>query len=166
MATAPELLKSLPPASIRPMCGGDVAEVFAIERAAYTFPWTAGIFRDCLRVGYVCRVMMLAERVAGYGVMSLGAGEMHVLNLCIAEEHRGRGFGRRMLEHLLEHGAAAGMLDAFLEVRPSNCAALALYRSLGFVQIGMRRGYYQALNGREDACVLKLTLRADRADHT
>ena len=166
MATAAELLKSLPPAAIRPMCGGDVAEVFAIERAAYPFPWTAGIFRDCLRVGYICRVLTVAEQIVGYGVMSMGAGEMHVLNLCIAEAYRGRGFGRRMLEHLLGQGAVAGMLDAFLEVRPSNAAALALYHSLGFEQIGMRRGYYQAVNGREDACVLKLTLRARRAADT
>lgn len=163
MATAPELLQPIPPATIRPMCAADVAEVFAIERAAYPFPWSAGIFRDCLRVGYVCRVLTLADSVGGYGVMSLGAGEMHVLNLCIAEAYRSRGLGRRMLEHLLEQGAATGMTDAFLEVRPSNVAALALYRALGFEQIGTRRGYYQAMNGREDACVLKLNLGAHGA---
>ncbi len=166
MATAAELLEIPPPAAIRPMCTGDVAEVFAIERAAYPFPWSAGIFRDCLRVGYFCRVLVVGGQIAGYGVMSMGAGEMHVLNLCIAEAHRGRGFGRLMLEHLLEQGAAGGMTDAFLEVRPSNAAARGLYRALGFEQIGMRRGYYQAPNGREDACVLKLTLRARRACDT
>ncbi len=166
MATAPELLAQMPPAAIRPMCTGDVAEVFAIERSAYAFPWSAGIFRDCLRVGYVCRVLTVGARIAGYGVMSMGAGEMHVLNLCIAETERGRGLGRQMLEHLLEQGAAAGMLDAFLEVRPSNAAALALYRTLGFEQIGLRRGYYQAVNGREDACVLRLSLGARRAAET
>lgn len=163
MVTASEQLEPTPPASIRPMGSADIAEVFAIERAAYPFPWSAGIFRDCLRVGYLCRVLSVGGRIAGYGVMSMGAGEMHVLNLCIAEAARGRGFGRRMLEHLLEQGAAAGMTDAFLEVRPSNAAALALYRGLGFEQIGMRRGYYQAAGGREDACVLKLTLRAPGA---
>ena len=166
MATAPELLDSLPATQIRAMTEGDLAEVFAIEHASYTFPWSEGIFRDCLRVGYICRVLVLQERVGGYGVMSMGAGEMHVLNLCIAEEHRCRGLGRHMLDHLLDRGASAGMADAFLEVRPSNAAALRLYRSLGFQQIGMRRGYYQAAGGREDACVLKLTLRARRASHT
>ena len=164
MAIAPELLEPMPLAQIRAMCAADVPEVFAIERAAYPFPWSAGIFRDCLRVGYLCRVLTVGGQIAGYGVMSMGAGEMHVLNLCIAEAQRGRGLGRRMLEHLLAQGAAAGMTDAFLEVRPSNGAALALYRALGFEQIGMRRGYYQAVNGREDACVLKLTLRARRAE--
>ena len=91
MARAPELLKSLPPAQIRPMTHADLAQVFAIERASYTFPWSEGIFRDCLRVGYVCRVLVSEGRVAGYGVMSMGAGEMHVLNLCVAEAQRGRG---------------------------------------------------------------------------
>ncbi len=162
MATAPELLKSLPPAQIRAMIEADLGAVFAIERASYAFPWSEGIFRDCLRVGYVCRVIELAGRIAGYGVMSMGAGEMHVLNLCIAAAHRCHGLGRHMLDHLLDRGASAGMTDAFLEVRPSNAAALRLYRSLGFQQIGMRRGYYQAEGGREDACVLKLTLRARR----
>ena len=159
MATAPELLEPTPPA-IRAMREVDVADVFAIERCAYPFPWSASIFRDCLRVGYLCRVLAVGEAIAAYGVMSMGAGEMHVLNLCVAEAQRGRGFGRRMLEHLLERGVAAGMTDAFLEVRPSNAAALRLYRSLGFAQIGTRRGYYQAVKGREDACVLKLSLCA------
>lgn len=157
MATAPELLAPTPP-TLRTMREADVPQVYAIERCAYAFPWSANIFRDCLRVGYVCRVLMLEAALVGYGVMSMGAGEMHVLNLCMAETQRGRGFGRLMLEHLLERGAAAGMSDAFLEVRPSNAAALRLYRSLGFQQIGLRRGYYQAVNGREDACVLKLNL--------
>ncbi len=164
MATAPELLKSLPPAPIRAMTEADIDEVFAIERASYAFPWSQGIFRDCLRVGYVCRVLALPEAgIVGYGVMSMGAGEVHVLNLCIAAAHRRSGLGRRMLEHLLDRGATAGMQDAFLEVRPSNAAAQRLYRSLGFQQIGVRRGYYQAEGGREDACVLKLTLRGRRA---
>jgi ribosomal-protein-alanine N-acetyltransferase len=159
MATVPERLEPSP-VHIRAMSETDVPRVFAIERRSYTFPWSANIFRDCLRVGYVCRVLSIGGVLAGYGVMSMGAGEMHVLNLCIAEAQRGRGFGRRLLEHLLTQGAAAGMRDAFLEVRPSNAAALRLYRALGFQQIGVRRGYYQAVNGREDACVLRLTLLA------
>jgi ribosomal-protein-alanine N-acetyltransferase len=166
MASAPELLRPLPPVQIRPMTNADLAQVFAIERASYAFPWSEGIFRDCLRVGYVCRVLVLEGRIAGYGVMSMGAGEMHVLNLCIAEAQRRRGLGRHMLDHLLERGAAAGVADAFLEVRPSNAVAQRLYRSLGFQQIGTRRGYYQAVGGREDACVLKLSLRAHRASDT
>ena len=159
MATAPELLA--PEVVIRSMRGNDVAEVVAIERASYQFPWSEGIFRDCLRVGYVCRVVTVARQVMAYGVMSFGAGEAHILNLCVSEMYRCRGVGRRLLDSLIERAAAAGMADAFLEVRPSNTAAIRLYLALGFEQVGMRRGYYQANNGREDAAVLRRTLRSD-----
>ncbi|MGH8303702.1 MAG: ribosomal protein S18-alanine N-acetyltransferase [Steroidobacteraceae bacterium] len=163
MAIAPELLDAAPGIGIRPMTDADVAGVFAVERASYQFPWSEGIFRDCLRVGYICRVLALETRVVGYGVMSVGAGEAHVLNLCVADAYRCRGLGRRMLGYLLERGAAAGMSEAFLEVRPSNMAAIRLYQASGFEQVGMRRGYYQAVCGREDAAVLRLNLRGRRA---
>jgi ribosomal-protein-alanine N-acetyltransferase len=159
MATAPELLGANAEALIRPMRGADVAEVVAIERASYQFPWSEGIFRDCLRVGYICRVVSVDRQVIGYGVMSVGAGEAHVLNLCVAEAFRCRGAGRKVLLCLLERAHAAGMAEAFLEVRPSNTTAIRLYQSIGFQQVGTRRGYYQAPNGREDAAVLKLSLR-------
>ena len=162
MATAPELLDAAPEIRIRPMTDADVAEVFAVERGSYQFPWSEGIFRDCLRVGYVCRVLAFGSQVIGYGVMSVGAGEAHILNLCVAGSHRCRGLGRRMLGYLLDRGAAAGMSEAFLEVRPSNTAAIRLYQAIGFDQVGMRRGYYQAVGGREDAAVLRLTLRGRR----
>ena len=144
------------------MAEADVGGVVALERASYQFPWSEGIFRDCLRVGYTCRVAMAGNRLIGYGVMSVGAGEAHILNLCIDEGFRCQGIGRRMLDYLLDRGAAAGMSEAFLEVRPSNTAAIRLYLSLGFDQVGMRRGYYQAVGGREDAAVLKLALRGRR----
>ena len=158
MATAPELVS--PEVVLRPMRATDVADVVAIERSSYQFPWSEGIFRDCLRVGYVCRVMTVERQVIGYGVMSFGAGEAHILNLCVAEEYRCRGVGTRMLGSLIDRAAAAGMSEAYLEVRPSNTAAIRLYLSLGFEQVGMRRGYYQAVNGREDAAVLKVEVRA------
>jgi ribosomal-protein-alanine N-acetyltransferase len=162
MATSAELLQSASDAVIRPMTEADVGAVVALERASYQFPWSEGIFRDCLRVGYTCRVVTSANRVIGYGVMSVGAGEAHILNLCIDSAFRCQGIGRRMLDYLLDKGAAAGMAEAFLEVRPSNTAAIRLYLSLGFDQVGMRRGYYQAVGGREDAAVLKLNLRGRR----
>jgi ribosomal-protein-alanine N-acetyltransferase len=152
MATAPELFGSGQEA-IRAMRDADVPEVVAIERASYQFPWSEGIFRDCLRVGYTCRVAALGRQVAGYGVMSVGAGEAF----------RCRGLGKRLLTLLIERAAAAGMGEAFLEVRPSNTAAIRLYLAHGFEQVGMRRGYYQAVGGREDAAVLRLGLRASRA---
>jgi [ribosomal protein S18]-alanine N-acetyltransferase len=143
---------------IRAMHELDVPMVVTIERSAYQFPWSEGIFRDCLRVGYVCRVVDVGGDVAGYGIMSMGAGEAHILNVCIREEYRCRGFARRILLYLLERARAAGMYEAFLEVRPSNTVASRLYHSLGFEQVGVRRGYYQATVGREDAAVLRRVL--------
>ena len=143
---------------LRPMAQADLPQVAALERASYAFPWNDQIFADCLRVGYHCVVVETSEGLAGYGVLSMGAGEAHVLNLCVAGPVRGRGIGRRMLLLLIERSVQAGMQDVFLEVRPSNPHAIALYQSLGFVEVGRRRGYYQAEVGREDALVLKLSL--------
>jgi len=159
MATAPELLA--PELVIRAMRGNDIPDVVAIERGSYQFPWSEGIFRDCLRVGYVCRVVTVSRQVMAYGVMSFGAGEAHILNLCVGEAYRCRVIGRQLLNSLIERACAAGMADAYLEVRPSNTTAIRLYLSLGFEQVGMRRGYYQAANGREDAAVLRRALRTD-----
>jgi ribosomal-protein-alanine N-acetyltransferase len=159
MATAPELLDAVPDVLIRPMAESDVSDVIAVERASYQFPWSEGIFRDCLRVGYVCRVVAMNDAIIGYGVMSVGAGEAHILNLCISVAYRCRGVGKRLLTYLIDRGAATGMTEVFLEVRPSNTSAIRLYQSVGFEQVGMRRGYYQAVGGREDAAVLKLALR-------
>jgi ribosomal-protein-alanine N-acetyltransferase len=141
------------------MLEADVRSIIDIERSAYPFPWSEGIFRDCIRVGYTCRVLDLDGQVIGYGVMSVGAGEAHILNLCVREEFRSVGFGRRLLGYMLDRGAAAGMTEAFLEVRPSNLSAIRLYTSMGFEQVGVRRGYYQAAAGREDAAVLRLVIR-------
>jgi len=162
MATAPELLESAPDVLIRPMVETDVGGVVTLERASYQFPWSEGIFRDCLRVGYICRVAMSGNRLIGYGVMSVGAGEAHILNLCIDMASRCQGIGRRLLDYLIDRGAVAGMSEAFLEVRPSNVAAARLYHSLGFEQVGIRRGYYQASVGREDAAVLRRVLNVEQ----
>jgi len=163
MATAPDRLATAPQVTIRAMTDADVLPVIQIERASYQFPWSEGIFRDCLRVGYVCRVVVMHEELVGYGVMSAGAGEAHILNLCVESAARCRGIGRLLLGYLLDRAAAAAMAEAYLEVRPSNTAAIRLYQALGFQQVGVRRGYYQAVGGREDAAVLKLALRPRRA---
>jgi len=92
---------------IRPMHDLDVPVIVAIERAAYQFPWSEGIFRDCLRVGYVCRVVDIGGDMAGYGIMSVGAGEAHILNVCIAEEYRGRGFAYVRYESIKAYCAIA-----------------------------------------------------------
>jgi ribosomal-protein-alanine N-acetyltransferase len=147
------------------MAEADVSAVVAIELASYRFPWSEGIFRDCLRVGYVCRVVAHLDTVAGYGIVSTGAAEAHILNLCVRPQLRCRGIGTLLLEDLLKRAAAAGVDTAYLEVRPSNTAAIRLYQAFEFEHIGTRRGYYQAPDGREDAAVFKLALRSRRASN-
>jgi ribosomal-protein-alanine N-acetyltransferase len=155
MAVVRHEVVGLPEVTIRSMHEADIPEVVRIERASYAFPWTEGIFRDCLRVNYFCRVIEIGASIVGHGVMSVGAAEAHLLNICVEEAYRCRGIGGRLLKHMLRAAASAGAIEAFLEARPSNLSAIRLYQSLGFRQIGIRRGYYQAIGGREDAIVLK-----------
>jgi ribosomal-protein-alanine N-acetyltransferase len=143
---------------VRPMTESDVASVAALELASYVFPWSEGIFRDSLRVGYLCSVMELGVVLAGYGVLATGAGEAHLLNLCVREQFRNRGLGSRLLQHLLQQSRDADAHVIFLETRASNQAAARLYEAHRFAQIGVRRGYYQALGGREDAIVMRRAL--------
>lgn len=163
MATSAEHLSALPEVTIRPMSEADVAAVVAIELASYRFPWSEGIVRDCLKVGYICRAVVVYDAVVGYGIVSTGAGEAHILNLCVREDLRCRGIGALLLEDLLQRAAAAAVDYAYLEVRPSNSAAIRLYEAFAFEHIGARRGYYQAPGGREDAAVFKLALQSRRA---
>ena len=157
MATAAQNLP-MPRLMMRRMLESDVADVVATERLAYAFPWSEGIFRDCLRAGYICRVAELDDLFVGYGILSVGAGEAHVLNVCVHAGFRFRGLGRHLMLHLIELARSTGAHDLFLEVRPSNPIAVRLYHSLGMQQIGVRRGYYQAEHGREDAIVMRLSL--------
>lgn len=141
--------------ALRPMIPEDVAAVARIEAAAYPYPWSAGIFSDCLRVGYHAWVAENAQgRVVGHALMATAVGEAHVLNVCVHPDHQGAGLGRAFMQCLIELARAEGVVNMFLEVRPSNEAALRLYRSLGFRRAGLRPNYYPAADGREDAMVL------------
>ena len=143
---------------IREMRQIDLPRVAALEREAYEFPWSPGIFRDCLLAGYTSAVIEERNEVAGYAIMSVAAGEAHLLNLCVAASVRRQGYGSRLLEFVLTRALTVGAERLYLEVRPSNLAALALYQAKGFEQIGVRRDYYRAPNGSEDAVVLALRL--------
>lgn len=149
---------------IRAMREGDLSEVVAIELAAYEFPWTRGIFRDCLRVGYDCCVHLFANRIVGYVVLRYGAGEAHILNIAVGPKWQNRGFGRSLLQRTLRQSTRFGAQVIFLEVRPSNVAAVHLYRSVGFQVVGRRRNYYPSHHGREDALVLRLDLETPAMD--
>jgi [ribosomal protein S18]-alanine N-acetyltransferase len=148
--------------TVRQMQPSDLRVVAQVEIASYEFPWSYGIFRDCLLAGYHCLVLEIDGVISGYAIMSVAAGEAHILNLCIHPDVRRFGNGRRLLNSLLFRAAEIEVAQVFLEVRPSNVAALSLYRSLGFERIGMRPDYYQAIHGREDAVVLALDLKSRR----
>ena len=149
------------PASLRPMREADLDAVMAIELRAYPFPWTRGIFRDCLLADYPARVLVQDGEIIGYGMLSVAADEAHVLNVCAAPEVQGRGHGRRLLRALLQLARGRGVQRVFLEVRPSNPTAIALYHAEGFNEIGRRPRYYPAKQGREDAIVMAMELFAD-----
>lgn len=136
----------------------DIDAVSAIENRAYVFPWTPGIFRDCLRAGHQCWVLESGTTLLGYGVLSAAAGEAHILNICIAPEYQGRGHGRRLLRRLVDLARWHQANQVFLEVRPSNPRAIQLYRDEGFNEIGQRPNYYPAEKGREDAIVMAMEL--------
>jgi len=150
------VLKDLP--ELEPMREGDLAEVMAIENAIYSHPWTQGNFADSLRAGYECRTWRLAGELVGYFVLMAAAGEAHLLNLSIAEPHQRRGHGAALLQEAAGLARKLGAQNVFLEVRPSNRAAQDLYTRFGFRKVAVRRGYYPAHSGREDALVLSLPL--------
>ncbi|MDH5572520.1 MAG: ribosomal protein S18-alanine N-acetyltransferase [Gammaproteobacteria bacterium] len=136
----------------------DIDEIMEIENRVYPFPWTAGIFRDCLRVGYLCWVYRQEGELKSYGVMSMGVGEAHILTVCVKPEAQGQGYGRRMMQHLLDFAGTHHAKKAFLEVRLANDVAIGLYKSMGFQEVGLRKDYYPSENGREDALVMVLEL--------
>ena len=140
----------------REMSLTDLDRVLEIETRAYQFPWSRGIFMDCFRGRNICRVACLDGQVVGHAVMSVAAGEANLLNICIQRDSQGCGLGRVFMHHLIDHVGKLGAQTMFLEVRPSNKVAIALYQSLGFVQVGLRKDYYQGLQGREDAQVMAL----------
>ncbi|MCX8049800.1 MAG: ribosomal protein S18-alanine N-acetyltransferase [Methylohalobius sp.] len=141
--------------TIRPMRRKDLKAVAAIEQSAYAFPWSLDIFKSCLKVGYSCWVGEMANEIIAYGILSVGAGEAHVMNVCVAPQWQGRGYGRMMMRHLMQAAREHRAEMILLEVRPSNKSALHLYLQLGFNEIGRRKDYYPAAGGqREDALVL------------
>jgi len=144
---------------VRPMRRADLDAVLTVERESYPYPWSRRIFDDCLRVGYCCLVVEVDGRIDAHGIMMARAGEAHIMNLCVAPAARRRGVARALLDALLDVAREAEAATAFLEVRPSNEAALALYVGAGFRTVGRRRDYYPAPFGREDALVMARPVR-------
>ena len=142
----------------RRMLVQDLPDVVSIENRIYDFPWTDGNFRDAIGSGYDAAVVEFGGALVGYRVMMFGPGEAHLLNLSIAADWQRRGFGRHLLLASIHDARRADAQTLFLEVRPSNAAGISLYEGIGFKRIGVRKGYYPARGGREDAWVMSLPL--------
>lgn len=138
---------------IQTMTYADLKHVVEIEAQAYTHPWTIGIFRDCLRVGYSCWVLTEGKSVIGYGIVMLAPGEAHILNLCIKSNYQRKGLGRKLLKFMANKAAQSDVDMILLEVRRSNKLAINLYLSEGFHELGVRHNYYPAETDREDAII-------------
>ena len=145
-------------ASFRSMRDSDLDEVARIEPTIFPYPWSRGNFSDSLKSGYECRVYEKQGQIMGYAVLMLVLDEAHLLNISIAAPWQSKGHGRQLLTHMMDIARERGALNMFLEVRPSNHSALRLYESMGFNEMAIRRAYYPALNGREDAVLMGVAL--------
>lgn len=145
---------------IRRLALEDVDRIYELEQLAYPFPWSRGLFADCLNAGYALFGLQIGKDLAGYTIFNWAAGEAHLLNLCIHPEWQHRGYGSLLLEYAINHVARHENEAMYLEVRTSNTRAAKLYKNRGFRVIGNRPSYYQAGEGREDAIVMRLVLQS------
>lgn len=144
--------------NLRPMLAEDINKVMQVETSVYPYPWTKGILGDCLRTGYDCWIALDETRIIAHGVISVAAGESHLLNLAVDKPYQGQGIGCKMLLHLMDIARIKSAEMMLLEVRPSNKAAIHLYESTGFNEIGYRKAYYPSPTGKEDALLFACQL--------
>lgn len=142
----------------RRMLAADLDAVMVIEPTIYPYPWTRGNFSDSLQSGYECWVCETEQKIMGYAVLMMVLDEAHLLNISIAKPFQGKGLGRQLLEKMMSLGKGKGAANMFLEVRVSNTNAIHLYESAGFNEMAIRRGYYPAKDGREDAILMGMAL--------
>ncbi len=136
----------------------DVDAVMKVELSVYPFPWTKGILSDCIRTGYDCWVATENENIIAHAVLSAAAGESHLLNITVDSSHQKQGIGKNLLNHMMDIARLKAAEMLLLEVRPSNKTAIHLYESVGFNEIGCRKDYYPAAEGKEDALLLAYQL--------
>ena len=142
----------------RAMCMDDLESIMVIEPQIYPYPWTRVNVSDSLNSGYTALVLLEDEKIIGYSLMMLVLDEAHLLNLSVAKTYQRQGLGRTLLEHMVDVAKSKQMANMFLEVRQSNLSAIALYENMGFNEMAIRRNYYPADNGREDAVLMGLAL--------
>jgi [ribosomal protein S18]-alanine N-acetyltransferase len=140
-----------------PMSVSHLDAVMSIEQRCYLYPWTRGNFADALAAGYWAQLLQDPNaQCLAYTLAMPGVDEMHLLNITVDTPHQHQGHARWMLNALKAECAARHLPHVFLEVRPSNLRAHALYAAAGFVTVGLRKNYYPAANGqREDAAVMR-----------
>lgn len=143
---------------LRPMTAQDINAVMEVEKSVYPYPWTKGIFADCLRVNYECWVATVENDIIAHAVLSVAAGESHILNLAVGKGYQKQGIGKQLLKHMVGIARIKSVDIIMLEARPSNVAAIQLYEAIGFNEIGIRKGYYPADNGKEDALLFAMQL--------
>lgn len=136
----------------------DLPRVMQVEQASYTHPWSEGVMRGCMRMGYDMWLGEVDQIIRSHAVIQMMVDEAHLLNLCVHPALHRRGYGEQMLKHVIERSEALGAHRIILEVRQSNKAAIKLYYASGFERIGVRKGYYPGEEGREDAWVLALEI--------
>lgn len=140
------------------MTPADVDTVLDIEQAVQAYPWTRGNFVDALASGYVCRVLEQDGAICGFAILLPLPDEAELLTIGVAAAGQGKGLGRALLQDMFDLAHNGRLQRVLLEVRASNAAALALYRSAGFAEIGVRRGYYRNGNLSEDAIMMACDL--------
>lgn len=143
---------------VRAMLEEDLDAIMQIEPTIYSHPWTRGNFKDSLKAGHKAWVMTLDGKIVGYAVIMIVLDEAHLLNISIAAPYQKQGLGRMLLMYLIDQAKALKTDNMFLEVRVSNVSAITLYENVGFVEMSIRRGYYPASKGREDAVLMGLAL--------
>jgi ribosomal-protein-alanine N-acetyltransferase len=139
---------------LRDMTEADLGGVLKIEHEVHAYPWTLGNFNDALRSKYLCMVYESDGSILGYAVLMLAIDEAELLDIAVDSKHQRQGLGRQLLEEMMALARRRDMVRMVLEVRASNGAAIGLYRKAGFTDIGLRRSYYPAQNGREDAILM------------
>ncbi len=150
--------KRLADYALRTMQASDLDVILSIESDVYDYPWTRGNFDDSLRAGHQAWVMVYANEIIGYAVMMLVLDEAHLFNISIAKSYQKQGLGQALLNDMIASAKSSDAQNMFLEVRASNVPARNLYEKIGFVEVHIRRGYYQAKTGREDAVLMSLKM--------
>lgn len=136
----------------------DLDTIMQIEPTIYSHPWSRGNFSDSLKSSYPAFVLEQDGEMIGYSLMMMVLDEAHLLNLSVAKPQQKKGLGRLLLEYMINHARQLKAANMFLEVRTSNVSAIALYENIGFNEMAIRRGYYPAHHGREDAVLMGLAL--------